>query len=151
MNQTSTQNNTAFPGPLDRRAFHYFEMITLRYADNDANAHVNNAHYYAFFDTAVEGFLRSNQVRDELTSGFKTPVVASGCRYFREIAYPGSIELGVRIAQVGRTSITFEIAIFSGAEQRAAAQGTFTLVCVSKDTHTPAPVPQAIRSLMRCD
>jgi acyl-CoA thioester hydrolase len=51
------------PTPLVRGDFAYFEFLTLRYADNDANGHVNIAHYYSFFDTVVDGFLRKNQLR----------------------------------------------------------------------------------------
>jgi len=133
------------PSPLAREDFVYFDRLSLRYADNDANGHVNNAHYYSFFDTAVEGFLRANQLRELLAGPIMTPVVASSCRYFKEISFPGEIMLGVRIGRIGRTSITYEIAIFASSnEQSAAAQGTFTIVCTDRATRRPVAVPNSV-------
>lgn len=129
-----------------RETFAFFDTITLRYADNDLNGHVNNAHYYAFFDTAVEAFLRDTQLRHALAGEVFTPVVASSCRYFREIAYPGDIAIGVKLAKLGRTSLTYELAIFTANDgDTAAAVGTFTTVCTDKGTRRPTAIPQSVR------
>ncbi len=139
----STQPKAVAP---KRDAFKHFETITLRYADNDLNGHVNNAHYYAFFDTAVEAFLRETKLRQSLAGEVFTPVVASSCRYFRELSYPGDITIGVRLAQLGRTSLTYELAVFTDDEnQTAAALGTFTTVCTDKVSRRPTAIPQAVR------
>jgi acyl-CoA thioester hydrolase len=145
-------SDTAAPHPLapSRDSFTYFETITLRYADNDVNGHVNNAHYYAFFDTAVEGFLRATQLRDALAGAVFTPVVASSCRYFQEISYPGDVVLGVKLARIGKTSLTYEIAIFTSATGlTAAALGTFTTVCTNKESRRPTEIPAAVQTYFK--
>lgn len=59
--------------------------------------------------------------------------MASSCRYFQEISYPGDVILGVKLARMGNTSLTYEIAIFTAATgPTAAALGTFTTVCTNK-------------------
>lgn len=142
MSDTAQPRETA----ATRDRFQHFETISLRYADNDANGHVNNAHHYAFFDTAVEGFLRATGLRQALAGEVFTPVVASSCRYFREISYPGDVTLGVRLAKLGRTSLTYELAIFTEEDDlAAAAQGTFTTVCTDKVSRRPTDIPQAVR------
>ena len=128
-----------------RSDFEFFEIITLRYADNDGYGHVNNAHYYSFFDTAVEGYLRAKGMRDVLSGSISTPVVASSCRYFEEVAFPGMIAVGVKVDRVGRTSINYLVAIFVNDEELARAQGTFTTVATSKETGRPVDVPLAFR------
>lgn len=128
-----------------RSDFEFFEVITLRYADNDGHGHVNNAHYYSFFDTAVEGYLRAKGMRDVLASEVSTPVVASSCRYYEEVAFPGTIDVGVKVERIGRTSITYLVAIFVNDETLARAQGTFTTVVTSKSSARPTDVPQAFR------
>lgn len=133
------------PAQLQRDAFEFFESITLRYADNDGYGHVNNAHYYSFFDTAVEGYLRAKRLRDVLCGDISTPVVASSCRYFEEVAFPGTIAVGVKVEHIGRTSITYAVAVFVGQEKLARAQGTFTTVCTSRDTGRPVDVPDEFR------
>ena len=142
-------SNSAAPHPVapSREDFAYFETITLRYADNDVNGHVNNAHYYAYFDTAVEGFLRATALRGVLAGEVFTPVVASSCRYFQEISYPGDVVLGVKLARMGKTSLTYEIAIFTAATgPTAAALGTFTTVCTNKESRRPTEIPTAVRT-----
>jgi len=133
--------STDRPTRAERGDFDFFETITLRYADNDANGHVNNAHYYSFFDTAVEGYLRHRQLRQVLAGDISTPVVASSCRYFEEIAYPATIDVAVRVERIGRTSITYLVAIFVNNETLARAQGTFTTVATSRHTGRPVDVP----------
>lgn len=131
------------PTQARRSAFEFFESITLRYADNDGYGHVNNAHYYSFFDTAVEGYLRAKGLRDVLAGDIATPVVASSCRYFEEVAYPGTILVGVKVQRIGRTSINYAVAVFVNDEPLARAQGTFTTVTTSKETGRPIEVPKA--------
>jgi len=140
------QNKAGKTTPPQRSDYRFFERISLRYADNDGNGHVNNAHYYSFFDTATEGYLRAYNLREVLTQNAKTLVVASSCRYYSEISFPGNIDVGVRIDRIGRSSIHYDIAIFkSGETQEAAAHGTFTIVCASRETGRPTDVPQAVR------
>lgn len=142
-------SDSATPHPVapTRASFAYFETISLRYADNDVNGHVNNAHYYAFFDTAVEGFLRATNLRGVLAGEVFTPVVASSCRYFQEISYPGDVTLAVKLARLGRTSLTYEIAIFTAAtDPAAAALGSFTTVCTDKASRRPTDIPAAVRT-----
>ena len=136
---------TTHPEPIARSAFQYFDEITLRYADNDMNGHVNNAHYYSFFDTAIESYLRDNGLRTMLAGNISTPVVASSCRYFEEIAYPGTITLGVRVNRIGHTSITYEIGIFVDDATRSCAAGVFTTVATDRRTKRPVAVPDAFR------
>ena len=136
---------TERPAQAHRSAFEFFETITLRFADNDDHGHVNNAHYYSFFDTAVEGYLRARGVRDLLSGEIATPVVASSCRYFKEVAFPGMITVGVRVEHIGRTSITYAVAVFVHDEHLARAQGSFTTVTTARATGQPVDVPLVFR------
>jgi len=41
-----------------RRAdYAWFRPVTPRWMDNDVYGHVNNAHYYSYFDTVVNRYL----------------------------------------------------------------------------------------------
>lgn len=146
----STRTAKRSGGAPERHEYTFFERVTLRYADNDANGHVNNAHYYSFFDTAVEGYLRQYNLRELLNASVRTLVVASSCRYYSEVAFPGSIDIGVKVARIGNSSIHYDIAIFRVDDStQAAAQGTFTIVCASRETGRPVPVPEAYKAHMQ--
>ena len=43
--------------PQVRNDYRHFLAITTRWMDNDVYRHVNNVHYYSFFDTAVNEYL----------------------------------------------------------------------------------------------
>ncbi len=134
---------------LTRSDFDFFEGITLRYADNDANGHVNNAYYYSFFDTSVDAFLMATGYRSALRGEYQTLVVASECRYFSQVSSPGRIEVGVRIGRVGNSTVQYELAVFSAeSPDLAAAQGTFTHCCVRRATQRPTPIPDDLRTTL---
>lgn len=129
--------------PWLKKDFSFFEMITLRWADNDAYGHINNAHYYSFFDTAVDGFLFTNDLRKFISGEVQTLVVASECRYHSQVSSPGTIEVGVRVGKIGNSSATYEVAVFTKDSDLAAAQGLFVHVCVNRETQRPCALPQA--------
>ena len=52
------------------------------------------------------------------------------CRYFSPIAYPTDVDVGLRVAKLGNSSVTYEIGIFSEEDGSAAALGTFVHVYV---------------------
>ena len=137
--------NTQRIGPLLKSDFNFFEMITLRWADNDSYGHINNAHYYSFFDTAVDGFLLHHNMRSILAGEYQTLVVASECRYFRQVSSPGVIQVGVRVGRLGRSSIAYEVAVFNDEATEAAAQGQFVHVCVNRASQRPVAVPEAFQ------
>lgn len=143
MSEQSSDGKRA--GPFSKADFRYFEMITLRWADNDSYGHVNNAHYYSFFDTAVDGFLMQHAMRSVLAGDYQTLVVASECRYLRQVSSPGVIQVGVRLGRLGRSSITYEVAVFNDESDEAAAQGLFVHVCVNRATQRPVEIPEAFR------
>ena len=81
-------------------------MIPTRWNDNDSFGHVNNAVYYEFMDTAVNNHLIQNGC-----TGARF-LVSSSCNYIRSLQYPQPVEVGLRIAKLGRSSATYAIGIF---------------------------------------
>ena len=145
---SSTQTQKQSP-PWLKEDFNFFETITLRWADNDAYAHINNAHFYSFFDTAVDAFLLHHALRPMISGNYQTLVVASECRYFTQVSAPGTIRVGVRPGRLGRSSTTYEVAVFTDASNEAAAQGLFVHVCVDKQSQRPTEIPEYFRTALQ--
>ena len=145
---SSTQTQKQSP-PWLKEDFNFFETITLRWADNDAYGHINNAHYYSFFDTAVDAFLLHHDLRPMISGNYQTLVVASECRYFTQVSAPGTIRVGVRPGRLGRSSTTYEVAVFTDASNEAAAQGLFVHVCVDKQSQRPTEIPEYFRTALQ--
>jgi len=122
--------------------------ITTRWSDNDAYGHINNVTYYSFFDTAVNMWLIESGVLDIQASPVIGLVVETGCRYFKPLAYPVRITCGVRVAKIGNSSVRYEVGVFGGEDESAAAEGHFIHVYVSRETGRPVPLPADLRAAL---
>jgi len=134
---------TDLPGRAD---FPHARAIATRWADNDAYGHVNNVVYYGWFDTAVNALLIEWGLLDVHNGNPIGLVVETGCRYHRSVAFPESIEAGVRIARLGNSSVRWEIAIFTAGHDSPAAAGFFVHVYVDRASRRPVPLPEAWRA-----
>jgi acyl-CoA thioester hydrolase len=131
--------------PSARDAYAHFTTIETRWSDNDAYRHVNNVVYYGFFDTAVNRHLIEAGVLDLEHSTAIGLVVETGCRYFAPISFPDRVQVGLRVARVGRSSVRYELAVFRHDEPQAAAEGHFVHVYVDRTSHRPVPLPPALQ------
>jgi acyl-CoA thioester hydrolase len=134
--------------PWSRDDFGLFRRLQTRWADNDMYGHMNNVVHYALFDTAVNGWLVEKEMIDPHDGDLIGLVVETGCSYFSELAFPDPIVAGIRVAHLGNSSVRYEIALFRGEEERAAAQGHFVHVYVGRLSRKPQPLPQAFRVLL---
>jgi acyl-CoA thioester hydrolase len=136
------------PGPQPRSAYRHFSSITTRWMDNDAYGHINNVVYYSYFDTVVNRYLIEAGVLDIGHSPVIGLVVETHCNYFAPLAFPQTVEAGLRVARLGASSVRYEIGLFAAGEASAAACGHFVHVYVDRATRRPAPLPPAfVRTL----
>ena len=136
-------------GPEPRSAYAAFRPITTRWMDNDVYGHVNNVVYYSFFDTAVNGLLMDAGVLDIHHGEVIGLVVETQCNYFAPIAFPQAVDAGVRVAQLGRSSVRYEIGLYAGDAAASAAAGHFVHVYVDRATRRPVPLPEALKAVLR--
>ncbi len=139
----------ARPSPDPRGSYRAFRTIPTRWADNDLYGHVNNVVYYSWFDTAVNALLIERgalDLRDGATVGF---VVETRCNYFAPLAFPQTVEAGVRVAHASRSSVRYEIGLFVEGAAFASAQGHFVHVYVERATGRPvAALPDALQRVV---
>ena len=136
-------------GAEPRAAYAAFRDITTRWMDNDVYGHVNNVVYYSFFDTAVNGLLIDARVLDIHAGDVIGLVVETQCNYFAPIAFPQAVTAGVRVAQLGRSSVRYEIGLFAGDAPESAAAGHFVHVYVDRETRRPVPLPEPLRAVLQ--
>ena len=135
-----------------RGSYRIWREIGTRWGDNDAYGHVNNTVYYSWFDTAVNGWLIDAGLLDVPAGDPIGLVVETGCRYARPVAYPATVEVGLAIEQLGKSSVRYVLGVFPDGENEAAAEGFFVHVYVDRLTRRPVPVPaewrQRLESLL---
>ena len=108
----------------------------IRFADLDPNGHVNNAVYATYFETG-----RVTLVKDRsfglMPEGLAWMLVRLDIHFRAELRWPGSIELGLGVARLGRTSTSHEQVVFSAGRCVASAQSVTVLI----DERSRKPTP----------
>jgi acyl-CoA thioester hydrolase len=128
--------------PAARSRFKVWRKITTRWADNDAYGHVNNTVYYEWFDSAVNAWMVGQGMLDIANGDPIAVVVETRCSYAATLAFPEDVEVGLAIAQLGRSSIRYRIGVFAVGADSAAAEGEFVHVVVDRASRRPTDIPQ---------
>ena len=123
---------------LKNRATHrYIVAVPTRFQDVDANGHVNHGVFPAYVEEARLA------IRRELLGvgeSDKSWVIAGlALQYLMPLLYPGPVEVGVSLVQVGRTSFQLGYGLFSGGSCAAIAQTRS--VHVDRATGKSVPLP----------
>ena len=76
-------------------------------------------------------------------------VIETQCNYFAPLAFPHTVEAGIRVARLGGSSVRYEVGLFAQGEPRTAAAGHFIHVYVDRETRRPVAVPDALRNVLQ--
>jgi acyl-CoA thioester hydrolase len=144
----STVITPAKPQADARSSYKAFRAISTRWMDNDVYGHVNNVVYYSWFDTAVNATLIEQGVLDIHAGSTIGLVVETQCFYFAPLAFPQTIDAGIRVARLGTSSVRYEVGLFAQGEEMSAARGHFVHVYVDRETRRPVPLPPALKAFL---
>jgi acyl-CoA thioester hydrolase len=75
-----------------------------------------------------------------LVDGATSVMVRLEVNYMRELHYPGTVEIGSAVAEIGRSSYVFAHALFRG-DGECAATGLVTMVLIDRETRRSRPLP----------
>ena len=131
-----------------RADYRHILAIPTRWMDNDTYGHVNNVTYYSYFDTVVNEHLIREGGLDIRSSDVVGFVVETSCRFYRALSFPETIDAAIRVVKLGRSSVTYDIALFRQDDATPAATGRFVHVWVDRATSTPADIPPRIRAAL---
>jgi len=134
--------------PLARAAYPHILAIPTRWMDNDSYGHVNNVTYYSYFDTAVNEHLIRAGGLDIRAGPAVGLVVETRCRFHQSLTFPEIVDVGLRVARLGTSAVTYHIGIFHRGDDAPAATGLFVHVWVDRATQRPLPVPPRIRAAL---
>ncbi len=131
-----------------RDSYKAFRSITTRWMDNDVYGHVNNVVYYSWFDTAVNATLIEQGVLDIHGGQTIGLVVETQCHYFAPLAFPQTVDAGIRVAKLGNSSVRYEVGLFAQGQPLTAARGHFVHVYVDQATRRPVPLPPTLKTYL---
>ncbi len=128
-----------------RGEYRHFLTIPTRWMDNDVYGHVNNVVYYSYFDTVINEYLIREGGLDIHEGRVVGYAVESTCHFHRSFSFPESITAGLRVGELGNSSVRYEIALFRQDEDKPAATGHFVHVFVDRVSAKPTTIPERIR------
>lgn len=122
--------------------FRFVSRHPVEFRDLDALAHVNNAVYLSYVESARLGYMQNVLGPLELE---ELGIVAEVRIAFRSPAFLGeTLEIGTRVAEIGAKSFRFEFEIH-GEDGRLVADGSTVHVAFDHATQTSVPVPDEWR------
>ncbi len=124
----------------------HFLDIPTRWHDNDVYGHVNNVDYYAFFDTVINRWLIEEGGLD-IHAGEAIGLCAeSHCRFLGPVSFPEVVQAGLRVGNLGRSSVRYEIELYREGDEQPIAEGWFVHVFVDRGERRPVEIPAGIRA-----
>jgi acyl-CoA thioester hydrolase len=131
--------------PRRRPDFPVLRPQQTRWHDNDHYGHVNNVVHYAYFDTAVNGYLMAATGTDIRELDAIGLVVETSCHYLAPVSFPEQLWVGLGVERLGSSSITYRLALFREDEDEPTALARFVHVYVDRATRSTTAIPAAIR------
>ena len=135
---------------MKRSEFRFFDHLRVRWAEIDAQKIVFNAHYLMYFDTAVAGYWRAlalpyAESMESLAGDLY--VRKATVEYHGSARYDDRLDVGMRCARIGNSSIQFLGGVFRADE--LLVEGELIYVFADPHTQTSRPVPPALRELLQ--
>ena len=131
-----------------RDDYRHFLPLTTRWKDNDVYGHVNNVEYYSYFDTVINTYLIAEGGLDIHAGQVIGLCAESHCRFIGEIAFPETIEAGLRVEHLGNSSVRYGIGLFRAGREPPAAEGWFVHVFVDRTSRRSTPLPNRLREAL---
>lgn len=125
-------------------------LFRVRYSEIDGQSIVFNAHYLTWYDTALGEYFRHmgivyGEARDgEAAVDFHT--VRNVIDYHAPVRFDECIAVNIRPGRIGRSSITFDLALFVDGEDRPRNTGQVVWVCAGVGDHRSQPIPDPMRA-----
>lgn len=134
---------------MQRQDYRFFHRLRVRWAEVDMQKIVFNAHYLMYFDTAISGYWRAmalpyEEAMHSLDGDLY--VKKASVEYHGSARYDDTLEVGLKCARIGNSSIAFVGGIFRGDTLLISSE----LIYVFADprSQTSRPVPQPLRDIL---
>ena len=129
--------------------FRFSHALRVRWAEVDMQKIVFNAHYLMYLDTAVADYWRALALPYEAAMHALQGdlyVKKSSIEFFASARYDDQLDVRLKCARIGNSSMQFLGAIFRG--EQLLITGELVYVFADPDSQTSRPVPTALRDIL---
>ncbi|GAB4580593.1 MAG: thioesterase family protein [Anaerolineales bacterium] len=122
--------------------FHFYHPIEVRYADIDAQGHVNNAKYLTYMEQARMAYFLHLGIWDGSSFVEIGTILAQNLvNYLAPIRLLQPVRAGVRVSRLGNKSLTMAYSLEDTQTRQVLATGESVIVTYDYRTHTSIPIP----------
>jgi acyl-CoA thioester hydrolase len=129
----------------DRGIYGFATTENLRFADLDANGHINNGSFIELLENARVSYLRTI-VRSGLPR-FRLVIGRIEADFKRQMFYPGTATACARLIEAHDRKCVVGQALFDG-EGHCTAQQKVIMVSLDEETHRATPFDPAVRAAL---
>ncbi|MBO8172397.1 MAG: acyl-CoA thioesterase [Bacillaceae bacterium] len=127
------------------RKFRFARPIQIRFSDTDMLGHVNNVKYFAYYELGRLDYIKELGAGDDLFNMREGKSIVTAdleCHYLRQLFYDQTVEVRVRTAKIGRSSLDLEYALVLSDTGDLVAAGRGALVLIDTKTGRSLPIPE---------
>ena len=129
----------------DRGIYGFSTSENLRFADVDANGHINNGAFIELLENARVSYLRQI-VRSGLPR-FRLVIGRLEADFRRQMFYPGTAIACARLIEVYERKVTIGQGLFD-AEGNCTAIQKVTMISLNEETHRSTPFDPLVRTAL---
>ncbi len=134
---------------MARQDFSFFYSLRVRWSEVDMQAIVFNGHYLNYFDVAFTEYWRETGLPDvieQAEAGLELFARKASIEYHAPARFDDLLDIGVRCADLGRSSMRFVLEIYKADE--LLISGEMLYVHADSRIRKSEPVPQAWRDVL---
>ena len=135
---------------MPRADFVCMPRLRVRWAEVDMQKVVFNGHYLTYLDTAIAEYWREIGLPypEGYVQRYSNDVYLrkATVEYLGSARYDDTLEIGCRVARLGRTSMTFAFEIYREAGEAPLVSAEMVYVNADPATMKAAPLPEELRS-----
>jgi acyl-CoA thioester hydrolase len=135
---------------MARQDFTFLHALRVRWSEVDMQAIVFNGHYLNYFDVAFTEYWRATGLPDVLSqsaAGLELFARKAGIEYHAPARFDDVLDIGVRCAELGRSSLRFVLEIYRG--EALLISGEMLYVHADSRIRKSEPVPPEWRARLQ--
>ncbi|SFM43047.1 acyl-CoA thioesterase [Halopseudomonas yangmingensis] len=135
---------------MQRSDFRFSHSLRVRWAEADLQGIVFNGHYLTYADVGITEYFRAMGQAYDAETGVKGAdffAVRTLLEYKSPAHFDEILDVHVRIARLGNSSMQFEIGIYR--EDELLVTGEVVYVHADQQSRRPTPVPDSFRAAVR--
>ncbi len=135
---------------MTNEVFHFNTEVRVRLPETDAMGIVFHGYFFTYMEVGRMDYLRNLGLAADIKpiAAFTNLVAHAECDFRSPARFDDALVVGVRMAEIRRSSFTFKFRIAHKRENRLVALAKSIHVAVDDQTWRPIAVPEAFRGVI---